>query len=168
MAFMRSEPVPKENLVRLSKEFKEADPLTIDMWIRLLITAHDVYRIMENRLSEHGLAQGRFSILINIYNSPGHKAKPIDIAKNMGVTRGNMTGVLATLEKENFIERETDPEDKRINYVCLTTRGKKHLVKMLPEYFKYHCGLSEVLSAKEKKQLIELLEKLRLRLKKEK
>lgn len=52
-----------------------------------------------------------------------------DIAKTLGCTRGNVTGLAERLIRRSLIERTTDPDDKRRALIQITPAGQQ-LVKL--------------------------------------
>jgi DNA-binding MarR family transcriptional regulator len=52
------------------------------------------------------------------------------LAADIGVTRQAVAQVVATLERDGFVQRVTDPGDARAKLVCLTPRGRAALRAM--------------------------------------
>jgi DNA-binding MarR family transcriptional regulator len=52
------------------------------------------------------------------------------LAVDLGVTRQAVAQVVATLERDGFVRRVTDPGDARAKLVCLTPRGRAALRAM--------------------------------------
>ncbi len=52
------------------------------------------------------------------------------IAADLGVTRQAVAQVVATLERDGYVQRVTDPGDARAKLVCLTPRGRAALRTM--------------------------------------
>jgi DNA-binding MarR family transcriptional regulator len=52
------------------------------------------------------------------------------LAAHLGVTRQAVAQVVATLERDGFVQRVTDPGDARAKLVCLTPRGRAALRAM--------------------------------------
>jgi DNA-binding MarR family transcriptional regulator len=160
MAFTIRTPPSKESLQRLKEKIPTVDPNAVDLSIRFRICAGQLEEFMTRRLEEFGLSQARFSTLMFLLKSPHHRAKPIEIATYLGVTRGNMTGLLDNLERDGLINRADDPQDRRINYVHLKEKALKLLNKMLPDYFESVQKLVQTLSKDEREVFLKCLEKL--------
>ena len=71
-----------------------------------------------------------------------------------------MTLALNSLEKKGFIERETDADDKRANYICLTEKGLDCIEEALVYRKKYYDKITELLSEDEATALVATLDKL--------
>jgi len=52
------------------------------------------------------------------------------LASDIGVTRQAVAQVVATLERDGYVQRVTDPGDARAKLVCLTPRGRAALRAM--------------------------------------
>lgn len=163
MAFIKKEPLTPEVLKKYEEKFG-VDALAIDLMVRFLITSSDAEKLFEKHLMTVNLTQGRFAAMMMLNNAPHRRAKPIDMADYLGVTRGNMTGILDNLERDGLIGRMDDDEDRRINYVFLTEKGIKLLAQFLPKHFDRVGWLLKVLDKKEKVLFKELLDKIRERI----
>src|ERR1700733_13335691 len=49
-----------------------------------------------------------------------------DLAAVEGVTQPSMTFLVRTLERSEFVERRTDPADKRVVLVAITASGSRY------------------------------------------
>ena len=159
-AFVLKQPLSKKDLSVLSERFSEADPESIDLLVRWLICSTDLEHYLNSHFAQFSTSQARFSCLMTIYRSPDHCVKPIDIAERLGVTRGNMTGLLDNLEKDGLITREDDPKDRRINYVKLSKKGTLLLKSILPMHFLRIKELTNCLSKNEQKVFLTCIEKM--------
>ena len=54
----------------------------------------------------------------------------VSLAADLGVTRQAVAQVVATLERDGYVRRVTDPGDARAKLVCLTPRGRAALRAM--------------------------------------
>ena len=77
------------------------------------------------------------------------------------VTGGNITGIIDQLLSENFVERLSDPDDRRAYIVKLTDRGKQEFEQMADVHRGWVDALLDGLSADEQSELHGLLKKLR-------
>jgi DNA-binding MarR family transcriptional regulator len=58
----------------------------------------------------------------------------VGLSRRLGVTKQNMTGMIARLEQLGLAERNNDPDDQRSWHVQLTRRGRGLVEKMRPAY----------------------------------
>ena len=161
MAFVVKTPPDMDKLLAWKEKFPEIDPRALDATIRLMITANELESMMESHFNEYDLTPARYSTMLMLYKCPHKKAKPIDIADHIGVTRGNMTGLLDNLERDEMILREDDPDDRRINYVRLSEKGTRHLMKLLPVHFNRIKKMLSTLTKSEIETFVACLEKIR-------
>jgi len=58
----------------------------------------------------------------------------VALSRRLGVTKQNMTGMIARLEQLGLAERNDDPTDLRSSRVQLTRRGRSVIEKVRPAY----------------------------------
>ena len=80
------------------------------------------------------------------------------IARELGVTKQNMTGMVSRLEQLGVAERLEDPGDLRSSRVQLTRRGRLTVDKVRQEYEAWVTGLGSDALARAVNRLIEQLE----------
>jgi len=83
-----------------------------------------------------------------------------DIGARVGLTSGSMTSAIDRLEKKAFVERRTDPTDRRTRVVHLTPEGRKLISCAFAAHAKTMDGLGENLSEHERATAIRILKKL--------
>ena len=163
-----------ECLLEAAKEFPELDPSAAEAFLHLLRTGDEAFSVTEKNLSSHNISQGRFCVLMLLWRSvhpsaavlvgadagtPGPRT-PAELADAAGVTRATMTGLVDTLERDGFVTREPDPDDRRMMSVRLTTKGEKFLREFLPGHFKVATTIMSTLTEAERKTLVRLLIKV--------
>jgi DNA-binding MarR family transcriptional regulator len=84
-----------------------------------------------------------------------------ELSQRLMVTRGNVTGITDGLESEGLVAREVDPSDRRVFRVNLTAEGRRQFARMAREHERYIIDLFGGMSAKNKRQLMELLGELK-------
>jgi len=87
-------------------------------------------------------------------------ATPAALADQSRVTRATITGLIDTLEKDGLVIREADKKDRRTLHVSLTRQGKAFVKRMLPDYFKCVSAIIKPLNKTERKQFVQLLQKI--------
>jgi DNA-binding MarR family transcriptional regulator len=86
--------------------------------------------------------------------------KPSELAELIGVTRATMTGLLDTLERDNFVSRTLDPQDRRSMRVVSTPECRELLKKVLPGYFKIVSSIPSTLTEQERTEFKRLTAKI--------
>ncbi len=163
-----------ECLLEAAKEFPALDPSAAEAFLHLLRTSDDAFSVTERNLTGHNISQGRFCVLMLLWRSvqpraaklmgadcdcPGPRT-PAELADAAGVTRATMTGLVDTLERDGFVKREPDPDDRRMMSVRLTAKGERFLHEFLPGHFKITSAVMSTLTEAERKTLVRLLGKI--------
>ncbi len=79
------------------------------------------------------------------------------LADECGVSKGTLSGVLATLEKADLTARYDHPTDGRRVLVRLTPIGKRLIIKVFPAFNQHESQVAARLSDSETRQLAHLL-----------
>ncbi len=82
------------------------------------------------------------------------------LARRLGVTTGTTTVTVDRLESKRYARRTTTKEDRRVNLISLTEKGKKAFA----EHHRFHLNLTEQMGAclpeEEVKQLLKIIKKI--------
>lgn len=152
-----------ECLLEGAKRFPDLDPSALEVYLHLLRTGDEVFRVTDTLLSANNISQGRFTVLMLLLNNSENcpfPRTPAELADMAGVTRATMTGLVDTLERDGFVKRDPDPHDRRMLSVNLTPAGQAFLSKFLPEHFRRTSALMSGLTESERKMLVHLLGKV--------
>jgi DNA-binding MarR family transcriptional regulator len=85
----------------------------------------------------------------------------VGLSRRLGVTKQNMTGMIARLEQLGLAERNDDPSDLRSSRVQLTRRGRSVIEKVRPAYEEWLSSLGDgALSEREIQTLTRNVERL--------
>jgi DNA-binding MarR family transcriptional regulator len=91
----------------------------------LRIPWEQVRRRMLDRLHEHGFDDLEAPHL-NLMLYPGPEgARPSELAAQRGISKQAVNYLLGELERLGYLERKTDPHDRRSKRVTLTRRGEQ-------------------------------------------
>jgi DNA-binding MarR family transcriptional regulator len=161
MPFLMLKDLPRyECLLHAAERYPSLDPTACEAFLHLLRTADSVHAAESATLADKGLSQGRFGVLMLLNGCMEKPSTPAELADAAGVTRATMTGLVDTLERDGFVIREPDLEDRRVTHVRLTQQGQDFLDGMLPDYFRVVSAIIQPLSETERKQLVRLLMKI--------
>ena len=163
-----------ECLLESAREFPQLDPSACEVFLHLLRTSDVVFGVAERNLVSHNISQGRFSVLMLLWNRSERRGDvitksdcpmtgprtPAELADAAGVTRATMTGLIDTLERDGLVRREPDPNDRRMMSVRLTDKAEIFLRDMLPTHFEIMARLMAPLTEPERKTLVRLLTKV--------
>lgn len=153
--------IPKYEVIReCASRYPDVDPSSLAAGLVLLRVASDLLSGMETYFAEHGLSQGRFTVLMLLNREPESAMSPSDLAERSGVSRATMTGLLDGLERDGLIVRRASSEDRRMQQVSLSERGRERLEDMLPEYFRRMTRAMSSLEESDRLRLLGLLESL--------
>jgi MarR family 2-MHQ and catechol resistance regulon transcriptional repressor len=111
-------------------------------------------------LRRDDLTVGQFAVLEAL-----HHLGPLaqrDLCTKLLTSGGNLTLVVANLEKRGLVERERPPENRRLQVVRLTAAGRRLIRRIFPRHAKVVAEDFSVLTAPEQEQLARLLKKLGL------
>ncbi len=84
-----------------------------------------------------------------------------DIAQTIHHERSTLSRAVTSLEKDGHIEKQPNRRHKTSPFLVLTDKGTKLIEDINPVYRERASKLTDVLSEKEKKSLITILEKLK-------
>lgn len=84
----------------------------------------------------------------------------VALSRRLGVTKQNMTGMIARLEQLGLAERNDDPSDLRSSRVQLTRRGRGVVDKVRPAYEEWLGSLGGGLSEREISSLTRSIDRL--------
>jgi MarR family 2-MHQ and catechol resistance regulon transcriptional repressor len=98
-----------------------------------------------------------------VLNANPDKTFPLsELGDHLVVTRANITGLIDGLVRDGFVRRIDHPQDRRMVLAQLTDKGRKFLSWFAPQH---HANLKKFLgclSRAEKRQLVGLLDRLRV------
>jgi DNA-binding MarR family transcriptional regulator len=152
-----------ECLLEAAKLFPDLDPSACEVFLNLLRTGDEAFRVTEEHFHDKGLSQGRFTVLMLLYDKTcgdSRSLSPAQLADSAGVTRATMTGLVDSLERDGMVTRRPDPADRRQLSVELTPIGVGFLNKIMPEHFRRIAALMSVLSENERRTMVRLLAKI--------
>jgi DNA-binding MarR family transcriptional regulator len=75
----------------------------------------------------------QFDVLAQLHRRP-EGMRPGQLTRELLVTAGNVTGIVARLEALNLVARRRVPEDRRAVRLRLTARGRRLMARAIPRH----------------------------------
>jgi DNA-binding MarR family transcriptional regulator len=101
----------------------------IDSYYESWFEINSIYHVWAKR---HGIQDTTLFVLYVIYNSAPHCTQN-QICSKLVLPKQTVSLALSGLEKDGYIFREADPEDRRNKLVKLTEKGKDFAASILEE-----------------------------------
>lgn len=131
--------------------------ISLRLWLRLLSCTNQIEaHIRHNLQARFATTLPRFDLMAQLERAPDG-LKMSELSQRMMVTGGNVTGITDGLQREGLVVREVDPADRRAFRVKLTAEGSRQFGRMAAEHEQWLIGLFGKLSARQKRDLMELL-----------
>jgi len=109
-------------------------------------------------IAEAGLTEGQFGVLEALFHLGPLCAA--DLAKKVLRSRGNLTLVIANLERDGLAARTTRAEDRRYRSVELTAKGRRLVRGIFPRHARLVARTLSALAPAEQDELRRLCRKL--------
>jgi DNA-binding MarR family transcriptional regulator len=119
-----------------------------------------VQRHMLERLHERGF-DDLDAAHLNVFQYPGPQgARPSELAARLRITKQALNYLLGELERLGYLERRSDPDDRRSKRIALTPRGRSAILVIREAVAEMETAWSERLGPKRFAQLRRLLVEL--------
>ena len=153
-----------ECLVEAAKQFPDLNPSACEAFMHLIRAGDEVSRVMDAHFADHDITHGRFLMMMLLMEKKGtacaRPSTPAELAELASVSRATITGLLDTLERDGFVRREPDTDDRRQMSVHLTPEAQTFMHELLPAHFRLVNDLMGNLSEHERATLAKLLTKI--------
>jgi DNA-binding MarR family transcriptional regulator len=83
-----------------------------------------------------------------------------ELARRVGVTEKTITGIIDRLEREEYVQRERDPSDRRVVHVRLSARGQRTADAIHSQAHDRFSTFLSLLDAEDRTALLRIFEKL--------
>lgn len=123
-------------------------------------TALVIEKLFNQALTPYGLTHTQYKILMLLYRNADRPIRQIDIETKFSMTNPTVTGIIQNLEKNGWVKRIANPNDKRSKLILPT----EHALSLKNELHKVGETLDEqvtgILTKEEYDQLTLLLKKV--------
>ena len=98
---------------------------------------HEAHRRLDRALNcslerQAGISGIFFELLLRIGRSPGGRLTMGDLAQQLGLTSGGTTRLVDRMVGAGLVQRESCPNDRRVQWVVLSPDGERKLDAALP------------------------------------
>lgn len=129
--------------------------------INSIFKLDNMLRRMGNRIAGVlGATQQQWAVLAILAEGSANGLPLSELGKSLDVTKGNITGLIDRMERDGLAKRKDDPKDRRVIRAVITPRGRKILRDIQPVKDQWGQRLFQSFSAKDKKELASLLNRL--------
>jgi DNA-binding MarR family transcriptional regulator len=143
---------------------QSSDHSAVRLWLRLLSCSTQIEQEIRARLRERfGITLPRFDYLAQLERHP-EGLRLNALSRNLMVTGGNVTLLTEQLVGDGWVERITDPSDRRSTLVSLTPRGRTQFLRMAAEHEEWLVELFAGFDGAHRDMLYEQLGRLRAHL----
>ncbi len=141
---------------RLAHQPRDARP-ELRLWLRLLTCTTMIEREIRRRLADRfQITLPRFDLLAQLDKSPEGMTLG-EISRRMMVTNGNVTGLVARIAEQGYVERHRDASDGRVQRIVMTEKGHEDFARMAREHGAWVRELLGDLEPGEREVLMSLL-----------
>jgi DNA-binding MarR family transcriptional regulator len=147
------------------RERPDLDTSPIGVIGRISRLSREIERRLEPVYAASGLEPGWYDVLATLRRAgPPYRLRPTDFAASLMLTSSGTTKRLDRLEAAGHITREPDPTDRRGVLITLTPQGRSLVDQAAVQHVANEQRILSGLTAAERRQLADLLRKLRLTL----
>lgn len=126
---------------------------------QLASLSRSMARHYRERIAPYGLTQAQFFMLVALYEEEGPSLSAL--AEKTHLDRPTVTGLVDRLERDGWVERRADPNDRRSFRIFLTVKAHDHREDLLRIYHEVNGRLLEKFGSDEWERFRALLERLR-------
>lgn len=148
----------KQYLIKTSMENDELDAVARE-FLETMIRVNSRFR--EERLwkRREDLSLPQFILLLHLYHHGPTRVGAA--ADNLRVSQGVVTRMADRLVKKGLVTRSRDPEDRRVVFLALSPQGKRLVSRLERERLENMKAFLRSLPARERKDLLQLFERIR-------
>lgn len=103
----------------------EIDELDRPPTARIVRLSRKLRRAFDELLEPHGLTGTQFGLLNRLAHADG--LVQADLGRRMAIEPATLTGIIQRMEREGWLRRSCDPENRRLQRVWLTDKARAEL-----------------------------------------
>lgn len=142
----------------MSVASRKANPAADSVGFMLSTLGHAISRRFMHALQPLQLHPREFAVLRAVQANNGQSQQTL--AERLRIPPSRMVAIVDELESRGLIERRPDPHDRRVRTLYVTERGQSLLQDAFNLVVQHERAISEVLSVKERAELLALLDRI--------
>lgn len=146
------------SLASIIKKHKVANISAVEACFSILSTGKKIDKQCSERLSDFGLSEGRFMVLVLLFEYK--MLTPQEIATLSGVTKPTITSLINSLVKDALVNKTDAPVDGRKINITLTHKGQVLIHKIFKDHSRWIASITQNLTDSEIETLIGILNKM--------
>ncbi len=151
------EAIRRTLLSKLSEQVPNFDFAAVQLSAQLLMCSQQTIQLFENHFAQWGLSQGRFAVLMLLYNLPENDWTPVKLAEATHVTKATVTGLVNNLSRDGYVTRQQHPGDGRKTNLLLSESGAQFVRDMIPQHLERISQIYSNLNGQQIKQICDAL-----------
>lgn len=121
-----------------------------------------VYNLLQTRVEKyllpHGLSVVQFNLLmLAAYQNNGKGLNQVELSKRLIASASNITKLVEKSVQSGLITRQTNPQSRRENIICITQKGQELIDKVWLGYDQLVKSLTEKIPAQSRPQMEQIL-----------
>jgi DNA-binding MarR family transcriptional regulator len=138
------------------------DDLDRPVTARISRLARRLRHAIDTALEPYGLTGVQVGLLVRLERTDG--LVQADLGRRMAIEPATLTGIVQRLEREGWLRRSGDPDNRRLQRVWLTDKARERLPALLREQTRHRRRALSGLSPVELTQLEQLLDRIEVNL----
>jgi DNA-binding MarR family transcriptional regulator len=127
-------------------------------WLYMMRVFDKMEHLGDDHIQQMGVTGAQFDVLAQISTHEGINQQ--GLSEKLFVTKGNVCGLLGRMEEKGWVERRSDPNDRRAHRLYLTPEGRKVAERVMPAQEEFVAEQMSILTDEEQTTLRSLLRKL--------
>ena len=125
--------------------------------LNYLIIGERIGHIIQGNVAE--IAKGELAVLIYLIDEKDG-ASAIEISQRFQINTSRVAAILKTLSKKGYIERKSDPQDKRKIQVYITDKGKQYGQQRREDILDHIDQMLEMLGEEDAKEHLRIMKRI--------
>ncbi|MDM7955700.1 MarR family winged helix-turn-helix transcriptional regulator [Blastomonas sp.] len=150
--------------IREKHDGEMVDRSNVRLWLRLLTCTTVIEKRLKRRFADqYGITLPRFDVMAALDRNPAGMTMG-QLSQELLVSNGNVTGVVQTLARDNYISIAPSPTDGRASIVRLTQLGRECFTGIAEAHHEWIDMMLEGLTRDQRAALYDLLGALKISL----